>query len=66
MSTQYLLRIRPSVDEPPEPRNPDSERRRKKKRSGDKEAPEPRPRRDNPSPGIPRDPQDLPEQELQS
>jgi hypothetical protein len=66
MSARHLPQIKSSVDEPLEPRNPDSERRRKKKRSGDKEAPEPRPRHGNLSPEIPRDPQDLPEQELQS
>jgi hypothetical protein len=64
MCTQNVPRMKSPVEESPNPNNPDSERRRKRKRSNDVENQEPRQRRDNPSPEIPHDPQDVPEQEL--
>lgn len=60
----YIARMKSLIDEPPSPSNPDSEDRRKKRHSKDVKNPEPRPRRDNPSPELPHDPQDVPEQEL--
>ena len=60
MSTQNVPHVKSPTEEPPNPANPDSERRRKRKRSNGVENPEPRPRRDNPSPEIPHDPQDVP------
>lgn len=50
--------------EEPTPSPPDSERHKKRKRSTDTENPEPRPPRDRPSPEVPHNPQDIPEQEV--
>jgi hypothetical protein len=64
MSTQPISDMKSRIEEPTNRNNPDPERRRKRKRSNDTERPAPRPRRDQPSPKIPHDPQDIPEQEL--
>lgn len=59
-----IPQMKSPIEEPPNPGNPEPERRRKKKRSNDVKNPEPR--RDKPSPKVPHDPQDIPEQELRS
>lgn len=64
MFSQAASRMKSPIEEPPSPGSPEPSRRRKKKRSNDVEKPQPR--RDKPSPEIPHDPQDVPEQELRS
>lgn len=66
MFAQSVSQMKSLIEEPPNPGNPGPARRRKKKRSDDAEKPVPRPRRDKPSPEIPHNPQDMPEQELRS
>jgi hypothetical protein len=61
MSTQELPIAKSRIDEP-DPSKP--ERRKKKRPSTGRETPEPRPRREEPSPELPHNPQDIPEQEL--
>jgi hypothetical protein len=64
MSIQSIPEMKSPIEEPPNPGNPTPERRRKRKRSTDTEKPAPRPLRDQPSPEVPHNPQDVPEQEL--
>ena len=60
---EQLAKSRPNE---PDVDNQSPERRRRRKRSTETDNPEPNPRRDRPTPETPRNPQDLPEQELRS
>lgn len=66
MFGQSASQMKSPIEEPPNPGNPEPERRRRRKRPNDVEKPTPRPRPDKPTPEIPHDPQDVPEQELRS
>lgn len=64
MFGESALQMKSPIEDPPSPGTPEPQRRRKRKRPNDVEKPAPRPRRDKPSPEIPHNPQDVPEQEL--
>lgn len=63
MSTQEVPVVKSGIDEPA-PSKP--ERRKKKRPSTERETPEPHPHREEPSPELPHNPQDIPEQELRA
>ncbi len=63
MSTKDNLFANSRLDEP-EPTKPAPERRRRRKRPAETDKPEPNTLRDHPTPEVPHNPQDLPNQEL--
>jgi len=66
MAGQPTSPMKSPAKEPPDPGTPTPQRRRKRRRPNDVEKAAPRPLRDKPTPEIPHDPQDVPEQELRS
>jgi len=63
MYTEPLAKFR---SDDPDVNNPNPERRPRRKRSPETDNPKPDPGRDRPTPETPRNPQDLPDQELRS